>query len=603
MLPLEGVLEYEPALRVRMKAALRDVSAKRSGVWRLKESVSALSQSLTRVAGDLDTVLEHVHAITDNSLSETARTSVDWLDSLAGSFKHASTSLASLVAAQLDEVISEMQEDIQAKKDMQQQAERSLCAALDKFARIPESKASERACFVENASVYEARKAWHAHTLAYCSALNAFDVRQRTLVHPALANLLRIMQQLSSRSLATDRFDDALLEIETDHKTNTAASDTLRQQQQGRSHQLMEQSEPLYYIESDPHNPFQEELPQMKREETMLPLRQYLYHKMRGGCKQADQRRRRQRRPTMLSGQQWALVFCFVTDTHLVVKNADDVQVAAYPIHRCYCTLDDADNRRHVFAIKSKHMHKARALFQAPNSEIRHHWVSRLNELGKTAPPPPATPSASEAATAAFTVRYTNMSSSDLRHDADTDDDSDPDEAHWDEHKGLELRPSTKFARKPSLQPQRTAPVVPAALKDVRDTPTTSQPGEDAVGMGQTASKPHDIVHAPAAPPLEGGTVGGATPTCNTPLLKTQQHPVDTPAPAHASVTATATTAAVPSATSSLSAASISPSPSPSSLSRQQSSAQTAAPTSQTHPHNRQSAPPPTTTTRINPFS
>lgn len=260
MLPLEAVLAYEPALRTRIKADLREVIAKRSAVWRLKDAVNTLSASLAKVSEDMNAVSEQLRVVVDGSLSESASASVDWLDTIGTCFNQAALSLGSLVVQQLEQSIETLQSDIQNKKEHQQKAEKALCAAVHKLAGLQESKASEHVCFAENAKVFEARRAWHAHTLMFCAALNEFGITKRTLVHPALSNILRIFQQLTSRALSPKRLEDALKDIDSDHSTIHAAAADLQTEQQDLVARLTHAAEPFYYLERDPNNPFQAEV-------------------------------------------------------------------------------------------------------------------------------------------------------------------------------------------------------------------------------------------------------------------------------------------------------------------------------------------------------
>ena len=77
-------------------------------------------------------------------------------------------------------------------------------------------------------------------------------------------------------------------------------------------------------------------------------LRHHMLLKTRRGQRAAGQR---SRRPAVLQGSQWTAVFCCATETHVQVRNEHDAVVDELPLHRCLCTLEDTDDRRHVFAV------------------------------------------------------------------------------------------------------------------------------------------------------------------------------------------------------------------------------------------------------------
>lgn len=259
MLPLEAVFEYEPNFRVRMKNITQEVLNKRSVLWRLKGSVASLAASLERVSCDLEAVSSQIKDITETSLSEKATVSIDWLDGLVLSFRNSGESLSSFVVSMLDEHMRELHQ-IQHTKDEQQKAEKQVCAAIHQFARLPESKATDRDCFVLNSTVYEARKNWHKQTLSYSVKLNSFSMKQKTLIHTPIVNMIRVLQQLSTQASKSDRLRLAISDLENDHLAICEACEKFQREQQLRISQLLSSSENSYYLEIDKDNPFQEEV-------------------------------------------------------------------------------------------------------------------------------------------------------------------------------------------------------------------------------------------------------------------------------------------------------------------------------------------------------
>eukprot|EP00055_Hartaetosiga_balthica_P012119 m.57939 g.57939 ORF g.57939 m.57939 type:complete len:376 (-) comp7842_c0_seq3:745-1872(-) len=362
MLPLEGLVELEPRIRVLIKEETQRCRDEKSKVWRLCEAIKQLAQTMGLLAKQITDVQEKFSFIMGESLSGETLSGMEWFSTLAQSAQYSKQGLETAVVSSLESLMASIQEgniDMAANVD---EAEATMCETLHNYCKLAETKVTEKTCFEENAKVYGARKEWHSALLSHCIGLNLFTIKHPTMVHASFGDFLQVLQQFTNHSLPKDKLSSILQDIQHDVDHVTKLANTEEKSLAVKAKHIQEACLQEYYLEIDPNNPF------LDLEDDVLQVTsKQVHHEYKGSkrSRSSSQQpveeefnhcgwimhkcKRSQRR---LSKSDWTLLYCNTENNSFQAFDLNNRLLVSIPLKRCFCGADDVDNRRHVFSVK-----------------------------------------------------------------------------------------------------------------------------------------------------------------------------------------------------------------------------------------------------------